>query len=470
MGMATPQALGSGEMCRLTICGPASRIELAVPAHVPVVDLLPTFLEHLGPELAAAGFSHDGWVLQRLGEPPLDEDLGTAALGLYDGDAVYLRPRADQLPPVDFDDLVDGVATGTAERPDRWRPETTRRFVLSLVGVVLAVGVAVAPLSGTGTLTALVAGAAGLVLLLGAAAASRALGDRAAGMVLAGGSVGFTVVAGLALPVGADRLTAAGLVSAPGLLAAGAWAATVAALARPAVGGVLSGLSAAVLAAVLAGLGGLLASFHLVDTVGAAAVVLAVTLAVGAAVPVIASRFAGLRIAPLPTSPEEFQQGIEPEPSRVVLERTARAHEHIGSLYAGLGLIAGACLLELATRPGVSARVLAAVASLLLLLHGRDLFGVRARLAVFVPGVAGLAAVAIGLTLDRPAAVRPLIVAGLLILAGVLLSVARVLPGRRVLPHWGRIADLAHTGTAIAVIPLVLAVLGLYARARAGWQ
>ena len=69
-------------------------------------------------------------MLQRLGEPALDEDLGTAALGLYDGDVLHLRPRGDQLPPVDFDDLVDGVATGTAERPDRWRPEMTRRFVL----------------------------------------------------------------------------------------------------------------------------------------------------------------------------------------------------------------------------------------------------------------------------------------------------------------------------------------------------
>ena len=57
-----------------------------------------------------------------------------------------------------------------------------------------------------------------------------------------------------------------------------------------------------------------------------------------------------------------------------------------------------------------------------------------------------------------------------LIVAGLLLSVAHVLPGRRMLPHWGRIADLAHTGTAIAVIPLVLSAVGVYARARAGWQ
>jgi hypothetical protein len=60
-------------------------------------------------------------------------------------------------------------------------------------------------------------------------------------------------------------------------------------------------------------------------------------------------------------------------------------------------------------------------------------------------------------------------VSGLLVVAGLLLAVARILPGRRVLPHWGRIADLSHTATAIAVVPLVLAVVGVYARARSGW-
>jgi type VII secretion integral membrane protein EccD len=468
--MSTPQTLGSGEMCRLTICGPVSRIELAVPAHVPVADLLPTFLEHLGPELAAGGFEHDGWVLQRLGEPPLDEDLGTAALGLYDGDVVYLRPRADQLPPVDFDDLVDGVATGTADRADRWRPETTRRFVLALVGAALVLGAAVAPLSGTGELVTLVAGAASVVSMMAAAAASRSLGDREAAIVFAVGSVGFTVVAGLAVPIGDAGVTAGGLLTAPGVLAAGAWAATMAALARLAVGGALPGFTSAVFGAALVGLGGLLVTLGAADRPGAAAIVLACALAIGASVPVIASRFAGLRIPPLPTTPEEFQQGIDPEPSRIVLERTARAHEYIGLLYVGLGIVVTGCLLLLGTTPGICARTLAGVASLLLLLHARDLFGVRARLALLVPGIAGPAAVLVDLTLDRPVPERPATVVGLLLLAGLFLAVARTLPGRRLLPHWGRLADLAHTGTAIAILPLVLAVAGLYAKARAGWS
>lgn len=68
VGMET---LGSGETCWLTICGPASRTE---PAE--------------------AGFAHGRRVLQRPGESSRDEDLGTA------------------------------------ERTDRWRPETTHRPIL----------------------------------------------------------------------------------------------------------------------------------------------------------------------------------------------------------------------------------------------------------------------------------------------------------------------------------------------------
>ena len=67
---------GSGEVCRLTVCGLTSQIELAVPAHVPVADLVATFPDHLGPELTGAGLEHDGWVLRRLGEPPNDAAAG----------------------------------------------------------------------------------------------------------------------------------------------------------------------------------------------------------------------------------------------------------------------------------------------------------------------------------------------------------------------------------------------------------
>src|SRR5262249_53690572 len=155
---------------------------------------------------------------------------------------------------------------------------------------------------------------------------------------------------------------------------------------------------------------------------------------------------------------EEFQQEIDPEPSRVVLERTARAHLHITAQYVGLGAVSAFCLPLLGTTPGIAARVLAGVAGLLLLLHARELPGVVARLAAVVPGAAGLGPVLVDLTLDLPPARRGVVVAVVLVVAGFLTVAARTLPGRRMLPHWGRIADLVHMGSAMAILPLVLAV------------
>src|SRR4029450_2274477 len=87
----------AAEMCRLVIRGPGRQIEVAVPVGVVVADLLPALLHHLGENLADTGLAHRGWVLQRLGGPPLDEDSSVANLGLRDGEAVYLRPRSDQI-------------------------------------------------------------------------------------------------------------------------------------------------------------------------------------------------------------------------------------------------------------------------------------------------------------------------------------------------------------------------------------
>src|SRR5260370_15342558 len=49
-------------LCRLTVCGPARRVELAVPVYVPLIDLLPAMLGHSDENLAGAGLDHEGWV------------------------------------------------------------------------------------------------------------------------------------------------------------------------------------------------------------------------------------------------------------------------------------------------------------------------------------------------------------------------------------------------------------------------
>jgi type VII secretion integral membrane protein EccD len=465
--MTTPQptVAGAGEMCRLTVYGPASRIELAVPAYVPLADLLPTFLTHLGGDLATTGLAHGGWVLQRLGEPALDEDLGTAALGLYDGDSVHLRPRADQLPPVDFDDLVDGVATGIAGRADGWRPELTRRALLGLLGVLLAYGLALVPGTGSGTRAAVLAGGAALVLVLAAGAASRAVGDAAAARILAAGGIGYAALAGLTTPAGADPAPAGPhLLTAGGLVGAGV-AAAVAGLLAYALTGTDGPLWTALgLAGGIAATSAALVPVAGVSAAGAAAVGLILALVAGVAVPMFAARVAGLRIASLPTSAAEFQTDIDPVPSREVLDRTAAADRYVGALYLGLGAATAGFLLVLAHAAGWAPPALAGAAAGLLLLHARELRTARQRLSALVPGLLGALAVVWSQATGpdrRLAAVLALAAA-----VAVVALLARTLPGARLLPHWGRVADIGHLAAAVALVPLALAVLDLFARAR----
>jgi hypothetical protein len=112
---ARPGLLSGTETCRLTVAGPAKRADLTVPATVVVGELLPLLLRHV----VAEADREQPWVMQRLGEQPLDPDSTAEMLDLHDGDVVYLRPADRALPVIEFDDVAVGVASVVAARGDR---------------------------------------------------------------------------------------------------------------------------------------------------------------------------------------------------------------------------------------------------------------------------------------------------------------------------------------------------------------
>jgi type VII secretion integral membrane protein EccD len=469
--VTTQTAVSSGEVCRLSVYGPTSRIELAVPAHVPLADLLPTFLGHLGQELATTGLEHGGWVLQRVGEPPLEEDLGTAALGLLDGDMLYLRPRNDQLPPVDFDDLVDGVATGIGERRDAWRPEHTRRLSLLCMALALVLGLVVTATVGTGSVVALVAGTSAVLLVLGMVAAARAYGDAGIARILGYVCAGYAGLAGLAVPAaGAPFTVGTALFTAEGLMAGGAFVTTTAIAAQVALGGRRPGLLAVTVVAALSAAGGLTAATTTMSGSDVAACVLPFALLWGYLTPGVAARMAGLRVPPLPVTPEEFQQGIEPEPAGPLLDRTALADAYVTAFFVGLAVVITACLVLIAPEPGRSAPLLVVATAVLVMLHSRELVGARQRLAMLAPGALGLAVLLFAAAVEHGPQGRFLVLAAASALALACAVASRTMPGRRLLPHWGLAGDVGHWVVAGAIIPLALAVAGAYTRARGLWS
>jgi type VII secretion integral membrane protein EccD len=456
------------DVCRLTVYGPESSVELAVPVHVPLVDLLPALAGHLGGNLADAGLEHAGWVLQKLGERPLREEMSIAALGLHDGDGVYLRPRAAQLPPMDFDDLIDGVAAGVAARPDRWRPEASRWLLTGLLAVPLAAA-ALLTAGQPGTRGMIIAALLALLALVSAAAASRAHGDRASTRVLGAAAVVYAGIAGSKLPLvhGGARLLLGGSGTGAMLLAGAAAATAIALLAAMLTGRGDPVFVALITVAALATAAGAFWAFVPVGGAKVAAVLLVVIAPLGAVAPVLAFRLAGMRLDPLPTTPEELQQDLDPVPGEHVLERTRRADHYMGALYAALGAVACVCLTVLGLAVGLRAHLVAIDAIVLLLLHARQMVAARHKLAAVIPAVAGAAILVTAAGLHASAHTRLVMISGVTIAAGLLWAGQRTLPGRKLVPIWGRLGDLLESLAALALLPATLWLLNLFTLARA---
>ncbi|MDV9193684.1 type VII secretion integral membrane protein EccD, partial [Streptomyces sp. SR27] len=199
----------------------------------------------------------------------------------------------------------------------------------------------------------------------------------------------------------------------------------------------------------------------------AAAVVAVLAVAVGGLVPGISFRLSGLRLPALPSNAEELQEGIDPHPHAHVVSRTAQAEQWMTALYAAVGLVCAAVLTALLLDdPGTPALVTAGTLCLLLLLHSRTIGNVWQRPAVFLPGLYGLLLAALTVGAGIAPGDRPVLLAVLLTLAGTTAVASWTVPGRRVLPHWGRAGDILHTCAAVALIPLVLWVLGVYGALR----
>lgn len=453
------------ELCRLTVRAPSVSVDLAVPADVPVADLLPTLLRYVGEETEEAGLDHAGWVLQRLGDSPLDEETTLARAGLDDGAVLYLRPHTEALPEARLDDLVDGIADTAGRRLHTWSPEAARGLLVGTAVATVAAALALVIWPGaTGTSRAACAAVTGLLLLAGAGSASRAVGDRLSATALGLLVAPCLALAGWLLPGGDLTGPDAARVVGARLLAAGAAGAggAVLALAATAVGA--PALLATAVVSVAVAIAGALMGYTDLDVPAAVALVaMFVALSAGAVAP-FAFKLAGMRLPALPSSASQLQEGIDPYAGGDVAERTMLAGRWVTALFAATGIVAAAALVVLAEHPNLPEVLTSLTLSLLLLLHCRGLVHIGQRLTLAVPGIWGLLLLARAWSVDHHGDGRLVVFAVLLAAAAAIVIASWTVPGRRVLPYWGRAAELAHTGFAVALLPLSLWVAGLF-----GW-
>lgn len=446
----------AGEFCRLTVVQPGGRCDVAVPIGTPVCSLLPVLLERLQQTPQERGIP---WVLQRLGEDPLDPDGTPETLGLRHGDVLHLRPADAPLPSLHFDDVADGVAHVISGRPDRWRPQTTRQLALALSALALVALAAALVGAGPGVLTAASAAMIAAVLTGGCVLAGHTGADRGA-VVLAGlGALANGALTGLLLrpgPHGGFALVAVCVLNASGCMVAISVVLLVWRLLPFVIPGtaLLTGLAAAGCAELVQ-----VAHWHGDQAVAVVAVVLFL---LGHAGPRLALRAAGLRVPLLPHNAEELQQDITPDPLEKVEQTVTAANAYLNSLCLASALVCTAAFWCLTQEAGWIGWLLPLVFSAAVLLRSRGLTGTLQRFPMVLAGAVGLALVLLVRVAPGGAGELAAVLAVLLAAAVLLILFAQRL-NSRLLPVWGHSGDILELASAIALLPLLLQATHTYA-------
>jgi ESX secretion system protein EccD len=455
------------DLCRVTVVGPRRRVDIVLPAYVPFAELFPTVLRYAGTDLANAGLARGGWVLQRLGQPPFHPGMTPQQVGLRDGEMVYLRPRMSQLPQLAFDDVADVIATGVNEQPGRWGPRTARAVGLAGGAVAMLTGVAVLVLAGPPwAVPAAAAAAVAVLLLVAAIAVSRAGGDPAAGAVIGYLALPYGLLAGLLAPARSAQLTHLG---AQQLLAGFAALVLVAVVAGAAIDGglpVFFGVAgAALLGLIGAGVAASTGSHH--GAAGPAAVTIGVALALTPLIPAVSFKMARVTLPPVPRNADDLRRDSLMVDGKTVLDRTAVADRFVTGVVAGIGLVSAGAELALGLGHGLAARVMCAVVGCVLLLRARVFRGRGQRLWLMLPGFGGLAllALVVSLHVNQPKMVAVALVP-LLAGAAIVVGVGLWVPDHQPSPFWGRAADIVDMLLIVSLIPLALAVAGVFGYVR----
>lgn len=166
-----------------------------------------------------------------------------------------------------------------------------------------------------------------------------------------------------------------------------------------------------------------------------------------------------------------------------IAARARRGHEMLLGLVGGCAAVTVGSAAVLGFADDTWARLLALATGLAMLLRAR-LFRYTAQVAcALVAGFAALCLLVLGLAVHPPDAllqelarygdhsgleIRTLslsaaVAAGAALLAGI----ALVIPRKGLSPFWGRLLDLTEAAVLLCLVPLTLAVLDVYARARA---
>lgn len=444
------------DLARVTVVSANRRIDLALPGSSTLGELLPGIVQFAGHEAGPAAEAVQTWVVQRLGEDPLDANRRVSQLSIRDGDTLHLLRRAQSMPEAAFDDVVDAVATATKTRAN-WRPVHSQRLALgAIVGILVGVPLLllrIDPSALTAAASLAVASMAGLAAIL----LARAAGKPAVAGALAWSAI---AVAGLAgwhlLPGGAPLptlLTASLVLLFAAVMAVGTYLqiyryATVCFAA-------LLVLVVSLVAALLPG--------RIVEVF---AVGLVVILGATPLLPGLSLRMARVAMPNLPSDPSLLASDDQQIQSDIIA-RAVAADRLLATLLSATATAVAVCAIPLIRTPSIWAPLVVLAAGLALLLRSRAFVGFAQRMSQLLGGLALCVLVAFRAATEAEGTIRLLIgVAVVVVAVAILAWYAAALYNKIVAPTWGRVGDIVEWLALLAMVPLLFAVLDLYSRAR----
>ncbi|SDE88741.1 EsaB/YukD family protein [Pseudonocardia oroxyli] len=122
---------------RVTVLGPRSTVDVALPADVAVAELAPMLVELFDEPPSGAPAP---WRLDGVAGAPLPPSATLAQLGVLDGELLRIGPARPAPAPPRFDDLPEALAAAVADRAGGADP--TPAFACLAAALVLALGLA----------------------------------------------------------------------------------------------------------------------------------------------------------------------------------------------------------------------------------------------------------------------------------------------------------------------------------------
>lgn len=454
-----------------------------MPIAAFIGDLV-TLIESRNPDIVE---SEDGstplraehWTLARLGQEAIPPNRSLTEAEVFDGDLLVLRSVGAKESPALFDDVIDAVSRLTADDFRGWSPAAARwtGLITAVAAVVLALALLTMERGRSTGLAApfLVTGVA-VAVGVAAAIAARKYADELTATWLS--------LCAVLLFFGGGALFVPGELGSPHLLLG--FSVTIVAAAAlyraTATGAVLC--AAGVTIALFGGIAALVRMVWDPDLPKIAGAMLIVAITLISAVPRVAAMLARLPVPPVPTAgaaidpadhePRPTIEGIgaigaTALPSATGLGLRARAaNQYQTGMIAGCAVVAVVGALGVADPFGTvrwQGITLAVIAAIILCLRGRSFADLAQAGALIVGGAAIAAGLVTGLALGDH---ELLLLGGTLLLAfaAAVVAFGVIGPHLEITPVTRRIGEIFEYLLIIALIPLVLWVMGVYAMAR----